>query len=171
MEGLYSFMINQAQLSARPVLEGLSRGGLFALNWGIKHPDRTKAIYLDAPVCDFNSWPGGKGRGEGSSSDWEECLRVYGLTEESVSHFAFMPIDNLNAMAEENIPIIVVAGDSDKIVPMEENTCLLEERYRAMGGRVQVIVKQGVGHHPHGLDDPSPIIDFIERNAIFESTS
>jgi hypothetical protein len=28
-----------------------------------------------------------------------------------------------------------------------------------------LIRKPGVGHHPHGLDDSTPIIDFIAKNA------
>ncbi len=29
----------------------------------------------------------------------------------------------------------------------------------------QVIHKPGVGHHPHGLDDPKPVVDFIVKHA------
>jgi hypothetical protein len=28
-----------------------------------------------------------------------------------------------------------------------------------------MIRKPGVGHHPHGLDDSTPIIEFIGKNA------
>jgi hypothetical protein len=27
-----------------------------------------------------------------------------------------------------------------------------------------VIHKPGVGHHPHGLDDPLPVVEFIEKH-------
>ncbi|MFM7138504.1 MAG: hypothetical protein ACKO1M_15790 [Planctomycetota bacterium] len=42
---------------------------------------------------------------------------------------------------------------------------LVERRYRELGGTIEVIHKPGVGHHPHGLDDPSPVVDFILRHA------
>jgi len=29
------------------------------------------------------------------------------------------------------------------------------------GGSIKVICKAGMGHHPHGLEDPAPLIDFI----------
>jgi len=41
-------------------------------------------------------------------------------------------------------------------VPVAENTAVLAERYRALGGRIEVILKPGVGHHPHSLEDPAP---------------
>ncbi len=30
-----------------------------------------------------------------------------------------------------------------------------------MGGPIQVILKPKCGHHPHGLEDPKPVLDFI----------
>jgi len=40
---------------------------------------------------------------------------------------------------------------------------VIEQRYRARGGTIDVFHKPGVGHHPHGLDDPSPVVALIER--------
>jgi hypothetical protein len=28
-----------------------------------------------------------------------------------------------------------------------------------------VIHKPGIGHHPHGLDDPGPVVEFVVRHA------
>ena len=42
---------------------------------------------------------------------------------------------------------------------------LVAERYRQLGGSITLIPKRGVGHHPHGLDDPKPIVDFIMKFA------
>ncbi len=41
---------------------------------------------------------------------------------------------------------------------------LLEKRYRALGGDITVIAKPGVGHHPHSLKDPAPIVEFVLRS-------
>ena len=30
-----------------------------------------------------------------------------------------------------------------------------------MGGTFKVIRKEGIGHHPHSLKDPSPIVEFV----------
>jgi len=46
-------------------------------------------------------------------------------------------------------------------VPKLENTDIVRTRYMALGGHFVLIVKQGCGHHPHGLKDPTPIVNFI----------
>lgn len=59
------------------------------------------------------------------------------------------------------MPILGVCGAADDVVPMAENTNVLKERYEALGGSIRVIAKEGVGHHPHSLEDPTEIVDFI----------
>ena len=48
--------------------------------------------------------------------------------------------------------------------PFEENSGLVEKRYKQLGGEIQVIHKPGIAHHPHSLTDPTPIVEFIERH-------
>jgi len=36
----------------------------------------------------------------------------------------------------------------------------------ALGGEIELIAKSGIGHHPHGLEDSTPIVEFIERNVM-----
>ena len=43
----------------------------------------------------------------------------------------------------------------------EEDEIELEKYYLANGGPLLTIGKKDCGHHPHGLDDPTPIIQFI----------
>lgn len=57
MDAFYDHLVTHHRLSPKVVLEGFSRGGLFAFNWAARHPDRVACIYADAPVCDFKSWP------------------------------------------------------------------------------------------------------------------
>jgi hypothetical protein len=53
---------------------------------------------------------------------------------------------------------------ADEVVPVSENTALAAERYRELGGDITVMLKGGVGHHPHGLEIPTTIVEFITRN-------
>ena len=46
-------------------------------------------------------------------------------------------------------------------MPSEENTLIIEQRYKELGGKIVVLHKPGGDHHPHGLDDPQPVVDFI----------
>ncbi len=161
MDAYYDHLTSDRGLSRRVVLEGFSRGGLFALNWAARHPERVACIYNDAPVCDFKSWPGGRGRGQGSPGDWRQCLTAYKLTEEQALAYQLNPVDNLEPLAKAKIPLLHVCGDADDVVPIDENTRLVETRYKALGGPITVIAKPGVGHHPHSLVDPKPIVDFV----------
>jgi len=161
MDQFYAYLTKNYQLNKKTVLEGFSRGGLFAFNWAALHTDNVAAIYADAPVCDFKSWPGGKGRGPGSPKDWQKLLKVYGFTEEQALAYKLNPVDNLAPLAKAHIPVIVVCGDADKTVPVEENTFVVEKRYKELGGEIKVVVKPGADHHPHSLKNPAPIVDFI----------
>jgi pimeloyl-ACP methyl ester carboxylesterase/lysophospholipase L1-like esterase len=161
MDRFYDHLTGERGLAAKPVLEGFSRGGLFSLNWAARHPDRVACIYNDAPVCDFKSWPGGRGKGKGSAGDWQQCLAAYQLTESEGLAYRLNPVDNLEPLAKAKIPLLHICGEADDDVPIEENTRLLERRYRELGGPITVIAKPGVGHHPHSLVDPAPIVAFV----------
>jgi len=164
LNAFYAFLIKNFGLNKKTVLEGMSRGGLDAYNWTSENTDKVFCIYADAPVCDIKSWPGGLGKGEGSKSDWQKCLQAYGLTETTVLDFKNIPINNCIKLAKAKIPLLIVCGDADTVVPIEENTYKLAEAYRAAGGEIELIVKKGIGHHPHSLKDPTPIVDFILKN-------
>ncbi|MDP0495276.1 MAG: GDSL-type esterase/lipase family protein [Verrucomicrobiota bacterium JB024] len=164
MDLFYAYMVTFYDLNPKPVPEGFSRGGLLALNWARRHPERVSCIYLDAPVCDFKSWPGGKGSGDGSDWDWKNCLNAYGLTEQEAMAYNGNPIDDLEPLARAGIAIIAVYGEADTTVPPDENILELAKRYKQMKGRIQLIGKPGGAHHPHSLSDPTPVVDFILRN-------
>ena len=160
----YEYLVNEYDLNSRAVLEGFSRGGLYVYNWGSENPGKVACIYADAPVCDIKSWPGGKGKGIGSQSDWQHHLQAYGLTEETVDDFRGMPVFKCRKLAEAKIPVLHVCGATDEIVPVDENTYALERTYKEAGGDIKIILKEGIGHHPHSLKDPDPIVRFILSN-------
>lgn len=158
----YDTMTKQYGLSTKVALEGLSRGGLYAYRWAYINTGKVACIYGDAPVCDMKSWPGGKGSGAGSPSDWQAAIMAYHFTnEQQMMDFKGNPIDILAPIAAAHIPIIHVCGDADTTVPEGENTDIVRERYMALGGDFALIVKHGCDHHPHGLADPSPVVNFI----------
>jgi len=160
----YNYIVPKYNLNSKVVLEGMSRGGLIIYNWAAQNTDKVSCIYADAPVCDIKSWPGGLFNGIGSPGDWRKCLKAYNLDENSVLEFDGIPINTAINVAKAKIPVIHVYGDADKVVPYEENTMLLARNYKEAGGKIVLIVKQGVGHNPHSLEDPKPIIDFILKN-------
>ena len=161
----YLYLTKEKNFAARPALEGMSRGGLIIYNWAIKNPDKVACLYGDAPVCDFKSWPGGFGKGKGSKGDWARCLKAYGLkSDDQGKAYKGNPVDNLKPLAEAKVPILHVCGAADRVVPMSENSDVIEKRYKALGGSIRVIAKEGIGHHPHSLKDPGPIVDFVLKH-------
>jgi hypothetical protein len=160
-DAFYESLVSHG-LAKRAVLIGISRGGLYAYRWASANPEKVSLIYGDAPVCDFKSWPAGKGKGKGSAGDWSSLIKLYGFADEAEAlAFQGNPIDTLAPIAKGHIALIHVVGDADDVVPPAENTAIIEERYQKLGGEMRVIHKPGVGHHPHGLDDPTPVVQFI----------
>ncbi len=159
----YEFLTNEHGFDKRVVLEGLSRGGLIVYNWGSQNTGKVHCIYADAPVCDIKSWPAGLLGGKESVAAWKRCLEAYGFSLEEAVAYTGNPLDRLKPLADAGVPLLHVVGDADLVVPVAENTAVLEQRYKALGGSIEVIHKPGVGH-VHGLDDPTPIVDFILRN-------
>jgi sialidase-1 len=162
MDAMYSHVTKEFGLSPKTVLEGFSRGGLFALNWAVRNPDKVACVYNDAPVCDFKSWPGGKGKGKGSPGDWERVKSVYGFkSDDEAIEYKLNPVDNLAPLAKAKIPLLHVCGETDDVVPIEENSLLVAERYKQLGGPMTLISKPNCNHHPHSLKDPTRIVNFV----------
>lgn len=162
IDKFYNYLTLNYGLSVKTTLFGFSRGGLYSINWAARHPNNIACIYLDAPVCDFKSWPAGFGKGKGSPADWEQLKQLYGFkNDQEARDYKLNPIDNLKAIAAAKIHILSVCGDADKTVPYPENTEILKENYEKLGGSIQVILKPGCDHHPHSLTDPTPIVDFV----------
>jgi lysophospholipase L1-like esterase/pimeloyl-ACP methyl ester carboxylesterase len=159
----YDYM-QQLGLAKKVVLEGMSRGGVYIYNWALANPGKVACIYADAPVLDLRSWPGGKGKGPGSKDDWDIFKKDYNLTEEQAIAFQGSPLQKAASISKLNVPILHVVGDADEVVPVDENTNPFETAIKKAGGNITVIHKPGIGHHPHSLANPTPIVDFILRS-------
>ncbi|SEW44894.1 alpha/beta fold hydrolase [Chitinophaga arvensicola] len=66
----------------------------------------------------------------------------------------------LEGLAKNNVALFHVIGNLDPLYPIA--TGPVEEIYPQFGGRVSVMVKEGLAHHPHSLHNPAPIADFME---------
>lgn len=151
-----------AGLNKKVVLEGMSRGGLIVYNWAASNAKKVACIYADAPVMDFKSWPMGEGAYAGSEADTKQMMAAYGFTsKEEALNWKKNPVDHAAVIAKAGIPILHVVGDADDVVPVAENTAVLAKRLAEKGYILNVIHKPGVGHHPHSLNNPEKIVNFI----------
>ena len=161
----YDFLVNKHGLAKKAALEGLSRGGLFVFNWASENPDKVACIYADAPVCDIKSWPFGLGDPEPAVPSVEEaCLKACEITRDQLEAYKGNPIDRLEPIAKAGIhdPLRLRRGRRGR----SDQRKYTHPRTAVSGtGRSEFacVVKPNCGHHPHGLDDPTLIIEFIDQ--------
>lgn len=159
------FVTEKFNLSKKCVLVGMSCGGLIAIKFAAKYPELVSCMYLDAPVLNYMSCPCGFGKGNKLNEDNREIFDALGInTIGELMAYREMPIDKLPKLVESRIPAVLVAGDSDTVVPFDENGIFLEKAYKENEIDLEVYIKPGCDHHPHGLEDPMPIVEFIERH-------
>lgn len=126
--------------SAKPVLLGQSRGGLMMLAWAMRNPDKLTAFTGIYPVCNLASWP--------LKNSKRPVLADYGLAEDELrANLArFNPVDNLQGLLANRVPMFIVHGDSDTVVPFADNGEIVKQRYEAGGGSITVKLIPGEGH-------------------------
>lgn len=146
--------------SSKPILLGQSRGGIMTLAWAFRNPDKVRAWVGIYPVCNLASWS--------LKSSKPLTLADFSMTEpELVGKLTeFNPIDNLQGLLANKVPMFAVHGDIDHLVPYDLNTKLLKERYEAGGGSIQVKIIPSKGHQV----DPAffqcqELIDFVLKHA------
>lgn len=164
MEQFYRHMTEKEGLSTKADVFGFSRGALYGVNFTVRRPEAVSTLYLDAPVLKVTSWPGGFGDAARYEKEWEECKQVYHLSEENAVSFQGNPLDKMDQLLAGKVKIMLVAGGADTVVPYNENGKLLAEYYGAHGGQIKVIVKPECDHHPHSLEEPAPIVEYIMDN-------
>jgi len=164
--GFYKYLTSQYGLNPKAALEGVSRGGLYVYNYAKKYPEHVSCIYAEAPVCDFKSWPGGKGKSKGDSAEWRRLKVAYNFPgdKEALEYFD-NPIDHLEKLALSKVPIFHTIGLNDSIVPNEENSYVLVNRYIRLGGPATVYAntagKQTLQGHHFPIDNIKAGVDFI----------
>lgn len=134
----YDAMVKRGY-SSQPILLGQSRGGLMMLAWAVRNPEKVRAFVGIYPVCNLAGWP---------LKNMAVTLADYKLTEAELRAklTELNPLERLQGLAERKIPMFIVQGDSDTAVPYEENAKLLQERYAAAGGPIDVKLMKGEGH-------------------------
>lgn len=159
-------VLYKAGLNRKAVLEGMSRGTVYALNWAAVNPDKVACVYIDNPVLDLKMWPAGLGKYPSSGDELKLFKSDYHLqSDDDIRNFQGSPIDKVKQIAKGKYPILILSADSDEAVNPAENALLFEQKMKALGAFVYVINKPGFHHNPHSLPNPTLIVDFINRFA------
>lgn len=142
--------------SRKPMMLGRSRGGLMTLAWAVENPKLVSGFAGIYPVCNLESYPG-----------LDKAAGAFEMTPDELRHALVRhnPIDRLAGLAKAGVPLFAIHGDSDKIVPLEANSGLLEQRYRSFGGRMQLVVPRGQGHNMwSGFFGSEELVAFVRKN-------
>jgi predicted esterase len=145
--------------SPKPILLGQSRGGMMMLAWAMGNPDKVRAFVGIYPVCNLASWS--------LKNSKADTLADFAMPEaELVATLGqFNPVDNLQGLLANKVPMFVVHGDSDVVVPYDDNTRVLKERYEAGGGQITVKLIPGEGHKVSpSFFECQELLDFVIAN-------
>ena len=151
-----AFLVKELGFAPKANLVGMSWGGFFSTRYAAAHPENVRKIYLDAPLLNFD----GFGNPDyGRIGVWANRRPADGVWTSDPE----MPVNKAAQIAAAKIPILLVYGGSDTVVPPAPNCRLFAERFKAAGGELQEIPRDFFGHHPHGLDPDKtkPIVDFF----------
>lgn len=159
---LCEFLYENFGLNRRCLPVGMSCGGMQAVYFAAKYPQYVAALYLDAPVMNLLSCP--CGIGSAGKDMYDEFMRDTGFNISRLINYRNHPIDRVDELIENRIPVFLVCGDSDTVVPYSENGYYLAEKYEKTDIPFKKIIKSGCNHHPHGLTDNSELIKFAEDN-------
>lgn len=156
----YHHLRQEYQLAPQASLIAQSRGGLNHYNFAADHPEWVNCIAGIYTVGDIRSYPG-----------LERAAPAYGLTPEALEKEVakHTPVARLEPIAAAKIPILHVHGDSDKVVPIEQNSGAIAKRYRELGGEMELIVVPGKGHEfDTAFFESQPILDFLLKHGLDE---
>ena len=158
---LAKHMNEKYNVSKKCVIIGMSCGGMQGIYFAAKYPEYVSCMYLDAPVVNLLSCPAGLGNGISDMLD--EFINDKKMSFIELLSYRNHPLDSIPKLLKSDIPVILVCGDSDTVVPYEENGKLLKDAYEKSGKVIKTIIKKGCDHHPHSLEDNTPIIEFIQE--------
>ncbi len=163
MADFVKFVAAKLGIEPKCIPVGMSCGGLYAARLAQCYPELVSCMYIDAPVMNLISMAGLGTLEAYVDIFWGEMVKAHGFTKASIVTYRDSPIDHMDVLLNNNIPIIMVYGEADTTVIYEENGKILEDYYTKNGGILKVISKPGCEHHPHGLEDPTPVVEFIDK--------
>lgn len=157
-EKLHAEMVKRGY-ATRPALLGRSRGGLGTSAWAVAHPEWTAGLGGIYPVYDWRSYPGAA-----------NAAGAYGLSaEELLARVAELsPVERIDVAAKAGVPVCIIHGDVDTVVPLEPNSGRVKARYEeaGRGDLVRLIVAPGQGHNYwEGFFRCEELADFLVERA------
>lgn len=166
MDSLYIIARKHFNLPEKCALGCVSRAGLSAYRWAVRHPEWVACIYGEGPVMDFKTWPMDW---IPSADNWTKLKEYYGFTsDQEAIAYKGNPVDNLAPITKAKIPLRHVISLTDehdtKIVPNDKNTLKAQRILKQMGHDIDVVVTPEGMKAPYAFDGES--VQFILSKTI-----
>lgn len=157
------FLHEKYGVEKRCICIGMSCGGFHAVCFATQFPSYVSLLYLDAPLLSFDGW--NEEFAESEREKWRsEQMSAYGFkTLAELNGYKDCPINKLDILTDNNIPVALVYGGSDTIVDCKKNSEALINHYQKHNAPIKFWCKPNCDHHPHGLEDSTEIIKFIDN--------
>lgn len=143
-------------LAPKANLIGMSWGGFFSVRYAAAFPEKVERLYLDAPLLVLGNGFDMKNAGPWNAmpppdGDWSRDPR--------------MPVNAAKSLAGANIEILLLYGGKDTVVPPRPNCERFAKLFGEAGGKIEIVRRANLGHHPHGLDpaETVKIKDFFQQ--------
>ena len=161
------FLADEFGTARKVVTVGMSCGGFHAVCFASRYPEKISFLYLDAPLLTFFSMAPHRRSHECMQVRWPEVERAWGFKSYGEAYaYNDQPVHRIGALIEHKLPVGLVYGLSDEVVPSFENAEILREMYETAGAPIKAWARFSYGHHPHGLDDPTPLLAYIDEVAL-----
>jgi hypothetical protein len=150
----YKHLVTNEGFNSKPCLLARSRGGLMHYSWAADHVDSISGIAGIYPVTNVASYPG-----------IERACGAYQMNADELKADleTYNPVDRLSGLAKANVPIHHIHGALDDLVPLDVNSAMVAERYKALGGTkmtLEVIDDQGHNMWP-GFFESEKLVRFV----------
>ena len=123
-DALYRTLVHQRGFAHKCCLLGRSRGGLWNCSWAVHHPDQVAGFAGIYPVFDLSAWPG-----------VEQAAAAYEMAPQELTQRLtdFNPLEHVAELAKADVPVFLIHGDQDEVVPHEKHSAEFVRRYQAAG--------------------------------------
>lgn len=125
---LYNELIDNRGYAEQFTFHTRSRGGLLGYNWAADNPGKVAAIGGIYSVTNLLSFPG--------------------LSQSQIDNDPKLdnPIVRLDTLVDNDISVFHIHGDSDTVVPIEDNTQIVKNYFDANGGDATLKIIADGGH-------------------------
>lgn len=139
-DALYDELVHHRGFARKCCLLGRSRGGLWNSSWAVRHADQVAGFVGIYPVFDLAAWPG-----------VEQAAPAFDMTTQELTQrlSEFNPLEHVAELAHRDVPVFLIHGDQDDVVPLAKHSAEFVRQYQS-AGKGQLVTLQiatGQGHN------------------------